>query len=164
MSHTPRPSLTQKLVGLGDRASVEPRISNAAWGQRGGVRGEAQGPGGGACELGPPPGEARPFGGHRGGTGVEPLGPGAECDSVGLGWRGGGGGKAAAGWESGLVSCLEGKGPAEGSGGSAARHTPAFLPPSPPFCWKSKVIVNPGWGGLDEGPKLEEVALGVGPR
>lgn len=77
---------------------------------------------------------------------------------------GGGGGKAAAGWESGLVSCLEGKGPAEGSGGSAARHTPAFLPPSSPFCWKSKVIVNPGWGGLDEGPKLEEVALGVGPR
>ena len=58
----------------------------------------------------------------------------------------------------------KGMGPAEGSGGSAARHTPAFLPPSPPFCWKSKVIVNPGWGGLDEGPKLEEVALGVGPR
>lgn len=28
------------------------------------------------------------FGGHRGGTGVEPLGPGAECDSVGLGLRG----------------------------------------------------------------------------
>ena len=93
---------------------------------------------------------------------MEPLCPGAECDSVGLGWSGGDGGKAAAGWESGLVSCLEGKGPAEGSGGSAARHTPAFLPPSPPFCWKSKVIVNPGWGGLDEGPKLEEVALGVG--
>lgn len=96
----------------------------------------------------------------RGGAAQGPARCRGECDSVGPGWRGG---KAAAGWESGLVSCLEGKGPAEGSGGSSRQAHPC-LSPSPPFCWKSEVTVSPGWGGLDGGPKLDEVALGVGLR
>lgn len=117
------------------------------------------------------PGISPVFGGQLRGARAELQGragcPG-ECDSVGLGWRlgrGWGVRQAAAGWESGLVSCLEGKGPAEGSGGSSRQaHIPAFSPPSSPFYWKSEVIVSPGWGGLDGDPKLEEVALRVGPH
>lgn len=65
------------------------------------------------------------------GAGAESQGPPAAEGSV-TPWAGlevvGRGGKAAAGWESGLVSCLEGKGPAEGSGGSSRQAHPCLSP------------------------------------
>lgn len=59
----------------------------------------------------------------------------------------------AAGWDPGLVSCLEGKGPRRGDQGQQQPGTPLTfsLSLSPPFCWKSEVIVSPGWGVLDGG-------------
>lgn len=50
----PGPSLTQKPVDLGERGFVGFLTSNPACDQRGGGRGEAWGPRGGACGLGPP--------------------------------------------------------------------------------------------------------------
>lgn len=77
---------------------------------------------------------------------------------------GGGGAKLQLAGNRGWFPVWKGRGRQRGAGTAPKRHTPAFLPPSPPFCWKSEVIVRPGWGGLDRGPKLEELALGIGPH
>lgn len=75
----------------------------------------------------------------------------------------GGGGQAAAGWESGLVSCLEGKGPAEGSGGRSSRQAHPSLSPSLSSLLETRGNREPRVGRAGRVPELEEVALGAAP-
>lgn len=110
------------------------------------------------------PGRSPAFGGasaeERGGAAGRPAAPGCVTP-----WVWGGGAKLQLAGNRGWFPVWKGRGPQRGAGAAAARrHTPAILPPSSPFCWKSEVIVSLGWVGLDGAPKLEEVALGDGPH
>lgn len=133
---------------------------------------ENEGPGPGTRREGPVgwgrPGISRAFGGLCGEPGRSRRArPAAQGSVTPWAWGGGGAGKAAAGWESGLVSCLEGKGPAEGSGGSSRQAHPCLSPSLFSLLLEKRGNCEPGWGwevGLDGAPKLEEVALGVGPH
>lgn len=87
------------------------------------------------------PGSARPSG-----AGAEPQGlaaAAAEWSVTPWAWGGGGAHCSWLGLGAGFLSGREG-GPQRVVGAAADRHTPASLPPSPPFCWKREVIVSPG--------------------
>lgn len=94
--------------------------------------------------------------GRSRGAGAESQGPPAAEGSV-TPWArigGGGGGKAAAGWESGLVSCLEGKGPAEGSGGSSRQAHPCLSPSHTSLLLEKRGNCEPRVGQAGLGPQV----------
>lgn len=144
------------------RVGPELGIGGGVGGARPGA--QEEGPGSGAAPV------LRPASGALSqAAGAElpgPAGHRGEGDSV----RSGGGGKVAAGWESGPVSCLEGKGPAGGAGAAADGHSPSA--PRPCRCrWESgraagvgSPAVTPGQSGRAQllGPPLP--GLTPGPR
>lgn len=79
--------------------------------------------------------------------------------------RGGGlGDSPAAGWDPGLVSCLEGKGPAEGSRASSSHAHPCASLSFSSLLLEKRGNCEPRVGLAGWGPALEGVTLGVGPH
>lgn len=114
---------------------------------------ENEGPGPGTRREGPMgwgrPGISRAFGGQCGEPGRSRRArPAAQGSLTPWAWGGEGGqAKLQLAGNRGWFPVWKGRGPQRGAGAAADRHTPAFLPPSSPFCWKSEVIVSRGGGG-----------------